>query len=152
MVKYTALIGNRKMNGELRISYKKLIISVLAVVAVFIYVLNKNSCPQVEPITEILNKPVIYAVTPTYSRPVQKAELTRWVIVETCWLSSQQKSYIHLYYHVAVRYYLDFSVQGCPISSVWYQICFGSLWKMQRPQVSSFRSKCFYCFQPFVIF
>lgn len=77
MVKYTALIGNRKMNGELRISYKKLIVSVLAVVAVFIYVLNKNSCPQVEPITEILNKPVIYAVTPTYSRPVQKAELTR---------------------------------------------------------------------------
>lgn len=76
MVKYNVL-GHRKMNSEIRISYKKLIISVLSVLAAFIYVLSKNSCEQSQSVQKTFTEPIIYAVTPTYNRPVQKAELTR---------------------------------------------------------------------------
>jgi len=82
------------MNNELRISYRKVLVLGISIAALFLYV-SKNSCePLKHESDEIKALPIIYAVTPTYSRPVQKAELTRlshlfrlvpnlfWVIVE----------------------------------------------------------------------
>lgn len=76
MIKYTFL-GNRKMNSEIRISYKKFVIFIITIIIVFIYVLSKNSCESSQPEKVVFEEPIIYAVTPTYYRPVQKAELTR---------------------------------------------------------------------------
>ncbi|CRL04466.1 CLUMA_CG017549, isoform A [Clunio marinus] len=89
---------NRKMNSEIRISGKKLLGIVAVVLILFIYVFNKNSCTSSQNQEKYQEdkspSTIIYAVTPTYYRPVQKAELTRlshlfrlvpnlfWVIVE----------------------------------------------------------------------
>ncbi|KAL7018766.1 hypothetical protein ACKWTF_010904 [Chironomus riparius] len=99
MTKYTLL--NRRMNSEYRISQRKLAVIVIVTFILFLYALNRNSsCDNDESLSKESqhdvdnNLPIIYAVTPTYYRPVQKAELTRlshlfrlvpnlfWVIVE----------------------------------------------------------------------
>lgn len=82
MTKYTLL--NRRMNSEIRISQRKGIVIVIATIILFLYALNRNS-PSCDNDSEINvqkslavdDLPIIYAVTPTYYRPVQKAELTR---------------------------------------------------------------------------
>lgn len=73
MVTYSLL--SRKMNNEIRLSYKKSLIIGLLIVVLFIYALSKTSCDP--PAKPEINQPVIYAVTPTYYRAVQLAELTR---------------------------------------------------------------------------
>lgn len=78
MVNYSLL--GRKMNSELRLSYRKALAVGVSVFLLFVYVLNRNSCEpaeQTDNSSEIAQLPTIYAVTPTYYRPVQKAELTR---------------------------------------------------------------------------
>lgn len=68
------------MNSEVRLSYRKALVVGVSVFLVFVYVLNRNSCEPAEKTdnsAEIAQLPTIYAVTPTYFRPVQKAELTR---------------------------------------------------------------------------
>lgn len=66
------------MNNEIRISYKKALALGISFAALFVYLLSKNACePSKHESDEIKASPIIYAVTPTYSRPVQKAELTR---------------------------------------------------------------------------
>lgn len=96
MTKYTPL--NRKFNGEVRLSQRKCIGIAVVTFLLFIYALNynKSSCDiySAESLKNVDNLPIIYAVTPTFYRPVQKAELTRlshvfrlvpnlfWVIVE----------------------------------------------------------------------
>lgn len=81
MTKYTLL--NRRMSSEFRISQRKCVGAVIATFLLFIYALNrKSSCDSRESLSEesqknVDNLPIIYAVTPTYYRPVQKAELTR---------------------------------------------------------------------------
>ena len=76
MVTYSLL--GRKMNNEIRISSKKALALGISIAALFVYMLSKNSCePSHKKSNEIRASPMIYAVTPTYSRPVQKAELTR---------------------------------------------------------------------------
>lgn len=77
MVTYSLL--SRKMNNEIRLSYKKSLVIGFSFVVLFIYALTKTSCdPQPSSKLESSGGPIIYAVTPTYNRPVQKAELTRW--------------------------------------------------------------------------
>lgn len=67
------------MNSEIRISQRKALGVAVVVTILFIYVLNRNSCDsenlEKSEITTLL--PIIYAITPTYYRPVQQAELTR---------------------------------------------------------------------------
>lgn len=78
MVNYSLL--GRKMNSELRLSYRKALAVGVSVFLLFVYVWNRNSCEpaeQTDNSSEIAQLPTIYAVTPTYYRPVQKAELTR---------------------------------------------------------------------------
>lgn len=76
MVTYSLL--SRKMNNEVRISSKKALALGISIAALFVYTISKNSCePTKHESDEIKASPIIYAVTPTYSRPVQKAELTR---------------------------------------------------------------------------
>lgn len=81
MTKYTLL--NRRMNNEIRISSRKAIATVIITLILFIYLLNKNSsCDNIKDTNQAAtldsdNLPIIYAITPTYNRPVQKAELTR---------------------------------------------------------------------------
>lgn len=76
MVNYSPL--GRKMNNEIRISCRKAIVLGISITALFIYVVSKNSCESSKHESdEIKASPIIYAVTPTYARPVQKAELTR---------------------------------------------------------------------------
>lgn len=91
MVNYSQL--NRKMNSELRLSFKKLFAIGVSIVVLFVYALSKNSCSEIKHEKDSIradNKkavesyqkanapPLIYCVTPTYFRPVQKAELTRY--------------------------------------------------------------------------
>lgn len=87
MTKYTLL--NRRMNSEYRISQRKLAVIVIVTFLLFLYALNRNSScdnddyslsKESQPID---NLPIIYAVTPTYYRPVQKAELTRYKITSS---------------------------------------------------------------------
>lgn len=69
MIKYSLL--GRKMNNELRVSYKKVCGFICAVLLLFIYVLNKNTCDNKKFDDEPLEAqllPTIYCVTPTYSR------------------------------------------------------------------------------------
>ncbi|KAG5673383.1 hypothetical protein PVAND_003439 [Polypedilum vanderplanki] len=101
MTKYSPL--TRKMSNEVRISQRKFIAIVIIVVILLIYTLTRSSSCDSKEFTinnnqqqsqSLDNKPIIYAITPTYARPVQKAELTRlshvfrlvpnlfWVIVE----------------------------------------------------------------------
>lgn len=78
MVTYSLL--SRKMNNEIRLSYKKSLIIGLSFTVLFIYALSsKSSCPEKDssPKQHKGDGPIIYAVTPTYYRAVQKAELTR---------------------------------------------------------------------------
>lgn len=80
MTNYSVL--GRKMNSELRLSYRKLLTIVVLLMILFVYILNKSSCESQENYDQILDQieepsAVIYAITPTYYRPVQKAELTR---------------------------------------------------------------------------
>lgn len=69
------------MNNEIRLSYRKVLAILISLLILIVYILNKKSC---EPAVAVQNDssesqglPTIYAVTPTYYRPVQKAELTR---------------------------------------------------------------------------
>lgn len=76
MVNYSLL--GRGMTNELRISHRRALFLSISVALLFIYVLNKNSCEKQDPEKdELKSLPTIYAVTPTFYRPVQKAELTR---------------------------------------------------------------------------
>lgn len=81
MTKYTLL--NRRMSSEIRISHRKCIAITLGIFLLFIWALSRTSLCDDN--THALSResldadslPIIYAVTPTYYRPVQKAELTR---------------------------------------------------------------------------
>lgn len=69
--------------NEIRLKSKNLIIVVGAISFLLIWLLFHNRCVQKdsEANGDALansNLPTIYAITPTYARPVQKAELTRW--------------------------------------------------------------------------
>jgi galactosylgalactosylxylosylprotein 3-beta-glucuronosyltransferase 3 len=85
MTKYTPL--TRRMSSEIRISQRKCTVIVIIAIILLIYALNKNSScdneefsgqrQQQQSQADLDNLPIIYAVTPTYARPVQKAELTR---------------------------------------------------------------------------
>lgn len=76
MVNYSLL--GRGMSNEIRISHRRALFLAISVGLLFIYVLNKNSCEeQKSDKNELSSLPIIYAVTPTFYRPVQKAELTR---------------------------------------------------------------------------
>lgn len=67
------------MNNEIRLSYRKVLAILISLLILFVYILNKKSCESAVQIdsSESQGLPTIYAVTPTYYRPVQKAELTR---------------------------------------------------------------------------
>lgn len=82
MTKYTLL--NRRMNNEIRLSYRQTVVIGIILFISFLYALSKNSCNNEQSSASSLtsldeNLPIIYAVTPTYYRPVQKAELTRYI-------------------------------------------------------------------------
>lgn len=87
------------MNNEIRIRQRTLIIIVTVLCFLFLYLITRETCANSTQSTntdssELVKLPVIYAITPTYARHVQKAELTRlshlfqlvpnlfWVIVE----------------------------------------------------------------------
>lgn len=83
MTKYT-LLNQRRMNNELRLSYRQAIVIGISIFIAFIYAFNRNGSCEQSAISNLVmnneeNLPIIYAVTPTYFRPVQKAELTRFV-------------------------------------------------------------------------
>lgn len=98
MVNYTTL--GRKMSNEVRIKQRNLVIIVTVLCLLFLYLLTRETCSKSTQNTKTESNelgaalPIIYAITPTYARPVQKAELTRlshlfllvpnlfWVIVE----------------------------------------------------------------------
>lgn len=97
MVNYTLL--GRKMNNEVRINQRLLIIIATVLCLLFLYLITRETCSNSTnnvktDNSELITLPIIYAITPTYARPVQKAELTRlshlfqlvpnlfWVIVE----------------------------------------------------------------------
>lgn len=77
MVTYHLL--SRKMGNEFRLTYRKALMIGVSISALFVYVLNMNTCDSTDTTSESLvnTSPIMYAVTPTYFRPVQKAELTR---------------------------------------------------------------------------
>lgn len=86
MTKYTLL--NRRMN-EIRLSYRQAIVIAISTFIAFIYALSRNGSSSLCNESSAINKnvalneenlPIIYAITPTYYRPVQKAELTRFAI------------------------------------------------------------------------
>lgn len=67
-MKYSSL--GRKMNTEVRLSYKKICVSVCAILFLFIYVFNKKSCisqPNQIAVSSSV-EPIIYCITPTYNR------------------------------------------------------------------------------------
>lgn len=64
------------MNSEIRIKQKHLLIGFVALFIVFIFIITRKCSSDVE-INEKQKFPIIYAITPTYARAVQKAELTR---------------------------------------------------------------------------
>lgn len=84
MTKYTLL--NRRMSNDIRLSYRQAIVIGIITFISFIYALSKNSCNsnvEESAASSLINGgnlPIIYAVTPTYYRPVQKAELTRYAL------------------------------------------------------------------------
>lgn len=89
----------RKLNNDVRIKQRNLIVFVTVLCLLFLYLVTRETCSNS---TQNINAesskletlPIIYAITPTYARHVQKAELTRlshlfqlvpnlfWVIVE----------------------------------------------------------------------
>ena len=113
MTKYS-LLNHRRMGNEIRLSYRQVIVIGISTFIAFIYALSRDGCAE-----SAINKtpaasssmstlPLIYAVTPTYYRPVQKAELTR---------------YMHTY--KLLIYYSSLLPQGCHIYFDWCQIYFG---------------------------
>jgi hypothetical protein len=89
MTKYS-LLNHRRMNNEIRLSIRQAIVIGILTFMAFVYALGRNSC-KVEDSSVASssrnedNLPTIYAVTPTYYRPVQKAELTRYVKMHFCY-------------------------------------------------------------------
>lgn len=83
MTKYS-LLNHRRMSNEIRLSYRQAIVIAISTFIAFIYAFSRGSCAESATnlassvLNENLNLPIIYAVTPTYYRPVQKAELTRY--------------------------------------------------------------------------
>ena len=80
MVNYSLL--GRKMSNEVRLSHRKALAIVISVFFLFVYTLSRSSCEPTEFADNNIGEPLshlptIYAVTPTFNRPVQKAELTR---------------------------------------------------------------------------
>jgi galactosylgalactosylxylosylprotein 3-beta-glucuronosyltransferase 3 len=83
MSKYTLL--NRRMSNDIRLSYRQAIVIGIITFISFLYALSgDSSCNKIEEsaASSAISEngehlPIIYAVTPTYYRPVQKAELTR---------------------------------------------------------------------------
>lgn len=68
--------------NEIRLKTKNLIIVIGAISFLLIWIGLHNRCVQTDngangDKISISNLPIIYAITPTYARPVQKAELTR---------------------------------------------------------------------------
>lgn len=68
--------------NEIRLNTKNLIIVCGAISFLLIWLLFHNRCVQKDNEANVdglsnSNLPTIYAITPTYARPVQKAELTR---------------------------------------------------------------------------
>lgn len=68
--------------NEIRLKSKNVIIVIGAISFLLIWLMFHNQCVQkdIEANGDELsykNLPTIYAITPTYARPVQKAELTR---------------------------------------------------------------------------
>lgn len=84
MTKFS-LLNHRRMSNEIRLSYRQVIVIGISTFIAFIYAFSRDGCGE-----SAINKatsssslseqklPLIYAVTPTYYRPVQKAELTRF--------------------------------------------------------------------------
>ena len=89
----------RKLYNDIRIKQRTLIIIVTVVCILFLYLNSRVTCSNSTQNTNgdksaLVTMPIIYAITPTYARPVQKAELKRlshlfqrvpnlfWVIVE----------------------------------------------------------------------
>ncbi|CAO1410975.1 unnamed protein product [Diamesa serratosioi] len=87
------------MINEIRIKQRNLIVIVIVLSLLFLYLITRETCSRntqniKSESSELEALPIIYAITPTYARPVQKAELTRlshlfllvpnlfWVIVE----------------------------------------------------------------------
>lgn len=73
------------MMSEIRIKPRNLIIYVCLLVLVVFLVARRSNCFAAMPSTTNSRRqpqqgqqPIIYAITPTYARPVQKAELTRY--------------------------------------------------------------------------
>lgn len=80
------------MNREIRISYRNATFVGLSTFLLFVYAISgKKECDTAnfsklesndvggDERTTADDKPTIYAVTPTYARPEQQAELVRWV-------------------------------------------------------------------------
>lgn len=69
------------MNNEIRCSVRKVCAIGCATFLLFLYTLNRNSCEDSNLDKKFTEEsalsPIIYCVTPTYKRSVQKAELTR---------------------------------------------------------------------------
>lgn len=75
VMNYYAQLGRKvKMSNEIRIGQRRFILIVVAVILLFVYTLSRDSCVKSP---QKLDLPTIYAITPTYYRSVQKAELTR---------------------------------------------------------------------------
>lgn len=115
MTKYS-LLNHRRMGNEIRLSYRQVIVIGISTFIAFIYALSRDGCAE-----SAINKappvslsegtlPLIYAVTPTYYRPVQKAELTRYAM--------------HTY-KLLIAHLKHLLPQGCHIYFVWCQIYFG---------------------------
>lgn len=72
------------MYNEIRLSPRQAIVIGIITFMAFVYAWGRNSCEDSSVAVASSsrgedNLPIIYAVTPTYYRPVQKAELTRYV-------------------------------------------------------------------------
>lgn len=71
---YTPIMSSRRVN---------ILYGIIVILMIFLFIShssNKN-CSDNSANEQIKKLPIIYAVTPTYYRPVQKAELTRFVNV-----------------------------------------------------------------------
>lgn len=67
------------MTGEIRIKTKNFIIVLILTVFLLYVISGKRKCEPDVVIEDdsLVDLPTIYTITPTYARPVQKAELTR---------------------------------------------------------------------------
>lgn len=78
-------VENRKMT-EIRIKPKNLLIFATLTLAGLFLIARRSNCfaeygqtVSTNRFVQLKKQPTIYAITPTYARPVQKAELTRLV-------------------------------------------------------------------------